>query len=111
MSYAGIDALTRDAAFGGRVTACAIEQAYETYQKDADLANVGLANDVMRGGATLATFTRFVAEAPGLADKAEGTDDVLDQTRVVDSDILAAVEASWPTIAGLHFDSKGNRIA
>jgi hypothetical protein len=112
MSYQGMDALNKDPAFGGRVWACAVEQAYNTYKNDSNLDVVALANDVMRGsGGALTNFTRFVAAAPGLADKADDGSGGVDQTKIVDGDILAAVDASWPTIAGLYFDAQGNRVA
>jgi hypothetical protein len=106
MSYRSMNALTYDALFGGRVGACAVEQA-EHFSHDERPAIVALARDIVRGdGAVILTFTRLTAAAPGLADKAG---DPVDQTRVPDADILSAVQGFWPAVAELYYDDDGSR--
>ena len=91
MTYRNIDALTQDALFAGRIRACCVEQA-ETYKADARPAFVALAGEEFRGGGLYLTFVRIAAAGPGIADSAG---DPIDQTRIADADILAAVQANW----------------
>lgn len=102
MGYSQIAALAVDLEFTGRVHACCIEQA-EVYRSDgrADIAE--LAEDMLRGTAAgLLSMYAMVSAAPGLADKATSGDGI-DQSLVPDGDILAAVQADWPTIAALFY--------
>lgn len=107
MSYRSIDALTYDALFAGRVRACAVEQA-ETYRADARPPFVAVANACLRGeGETFLAFARITAAAPGVA---AGAGDPVDQTRVGDEAILAAVQANWETVAGLYYTDDGSPL-
>jgi hypothetical protein len=106
MTYGNIFALTWDQAFNGRVTACCTQQA-EIFRNDARPDFVALANDVLLGdGRVTSTFTRIIAAAPGIADKA-ATGDGIDQTKVTDDDILSTVQANWQVVAGLYYDDTG----
>jgi hypothetical protein len=102
MSYSAVDQLTQDSLFGGRVRACAVEQAL-VFQNDARPEFVALADAVLKNEPeAVSTITRLVASAPGLADKAS-TGDGLDQTQITDGDILSSVQAQWPTVAELLY--------
>jgi hypothetical protein len=107
LSYAAIDALTNDVLFAGRVRACCVEQA-ETFKDAARPDFVALADDCLRGaGEPFLTFTRMIAAAPGIADKAG---DPVDQSQVTDADILSTVQADWPTVAALYYAEDGTPI-
>lgn len=90
MSYADIAALSNDAEFRSRLTACLTS---ESALKTDELSNVILKSP--QYGAQL--FMPLVAAAPGFADKfaADG------QESIVDGDILSAVQASWERVATL----------
>ena len=52
-------------------------------------------------------FVRIAAAGPGFAAAAG---DPPDQAAIADADILASVQAAWPTVAGLYFDETGAPI-
>lgn len=109
MSYSAIDQLTNDVLFAGRVRACAVEQA-EVFKNDARPDFVALADDCLHGnGEVYLAFTRFVAAAPGLADKA-ATAEGIDQAQVTDADILSTVQASWQVVAALYYGADGTPL-
>ena len=104
MSFDAIAALTADSTFGGRVIACATQQA-EVFKADARPDFVALADAVLRGETDKqATFWRLTAAGPGVADTAG---DPPDQTLIADGDILAIVQGGWQTVASLYFDEEG----
>ena len=96
MSFEAIDQLTQDPIFGGRVRACAVQQA-ETFKDDARPDFVALADDQLTGGTTYLTFVRIIAAFPGLAEAGE----------IGDADILSQTQNNWPTVAGLYYDEEG----
>ena len=99
MSFEQVDQLTNDAIFGGRVRACAVQQA-ETYKDDARADFVALANDQLLGGSTYLAFVRIIAAFPGLAE----------QDEIADADILSQTQANWQTVAALYFSADGTPI-
>ena len=99
MSFEQVDQLTQDATFGGRVRACAVQQA-ETFKDDARADFVALANDQLLGGATYLAFVRIIAAFPGLAEADE----------IADGDILSQMQANWQTVAGLYYTPDGAPI-
>jgi hypothetical protein len=99
MSFQQIDQLTGDPTFGGRVRACAVQQA-ETYKDDVRPDFVALANDQLTGGTTYLAFVRIIAAFPGLAEAPE----------IADGDILSQMQANWPVVAGLYYLSDGSPI-
>lgn len=110
MSYRTEDQLTYDVVFGGRVRSCASVES-NTFKDDPHNDVQALALDVLRGNAeVLLTFNRFVAAAPGLADQVDNGDGTIDQANVADGDILAAVQAVYPTVAELYYDNTGAPI-
>jgi hypothetical protein len=105
MSFQAIDQLTQDATFGGRVRACAVQQA-ETFQNDQRPSFVSAANDILKGGSdVVSALIRISAAGPGFADTAG---DPPDQAKILDPDILASVQANFPTVAALFYDDEGN---
>jgi hypothetical protein len=112
LAYLTQSLLASDTDFNRRVGASCTEQA-ESFRNDARPDFVALANSVLRGEAEgTATFVRMTASAPGIADKA-ATDDpaVVDSSKVLDEDILSAVQGNWQVVAGLFYDSTGAPIA
>ena len=106
MSYRTIDALTNDAIFGGRVRACANQQA-DHFKADARPSFVALAREVILGGSTsVMVFIRLAASSPGMADQA-GEGDDFDQAKVTDADLLAIVQGNWDLVAALLFTEDG----
>lgn len=107
MTFSAIDQLTNDALFNGRVRACTVQQA-ETFQNDGRPQMVSAANAALRGEADpYLTLARMAAAGPGMADAAG---DPVDQTQIADEDILASVQANFPTVAALFYDDEGNPI-
>lgn len=99
MAFEDIDQLTQDAIFGGRVRACAVQQA-ETYKDDARPDFVALADDQLVGGSTYLAFVRIIAAFPGLAEADE----------IADGDILSQMQANWQTVASLYYSGDGEPI-
>ena len=107
MSFSAIDQLTNDVLFAGRVRACTVQQS-ETYQNDTRPQMVAAANAALRGEPDPAlTLARMAAAGPGMADTAG---DPVDQTKIEDSDILASVQANFPTVAALFYAEDGTPI-
>jgi hypothetical protein len=107
MSLLSISQLAADPTFTARVNSCTIQQA-EIFVNSALPAYVALAQDIMRGGPiSQGAFLRLVPAAPGLADQADTGDGTIDQANISDAEILAAVQALWPTVAALYWDNTG----
>jgi hypothetical protein len=107
MSFSAIDQLTNDVLFNGRVRACTTQQS-ENFQNDERQQLVAAAQAALRGQADPAlTLARMAAAGPGMADTAG---DPVDQTRIADADILASVQANFPTVAALYYDADGTPI-
>ena len=107
MSFSAIDQLTNDVLFNGRVRACTVQQS-ETFQNSQLPQIVAAAKASLRGQADPAlTLARMAAAGPGMADDAG---DPVDQTKISDADILASVQANFPTVAALYYDEDGNPI-
>jgi hypothetical protein len=110
MSYQTIDALSNSQDFNARNRAAATEQA-EVFHNDARPDFVATAREVLRGSAEVTlTFTRIAAASPGIADKASVGDGTVDQSKVTDADLLSLTQANWQVVAGLYFDTEGNRL-
>lgn len=116
MSYHVQHTLANQSDFNPRVTACCTEQS-ESFINDGRPQFVSLAKALLRGdGPMQYTFVRVCAAAPGMADKADTGEvndigqPILDHTQISDEDILAAVQADFPTVAALYFDDTGAPI-
>lgn len=107
MTYLAQDQLTYDPTFGGRVRSSVTEQSV-TFKDDARPDFVALANACLRGESEpLLAFNRLVAAAPGFDDQADTGEGTIDQSQIPDPDILAAVQAGYPTVVGLFYDDTG----
>ena len=107
MTYRAIDQLTNDALFNGRVRACTVQQA-EVFQNDERPQMKAAADAALRGQADPAlSLARMAAAGPGMADTAG---DPPDQANIPDDDILASVQANFPTVAALFYTEDGSPI-
>lgn len=107
MSYQSIAQLTDDVWFAARIRSCTVEQA-ETYKDDARPDWVAVADACLAGnGEMYNAFARIAAAGPGFAETAG---DPPDQTLIADDDILASVQANWPTVAALYYSEDGAPI-
>lgn len=97
MSYQAQAELAADQQFAQRITACTSEQA-QAFSSDPDAAVASLAERILAdAGLGLSWFLWPVATAPGFGD-AGG------QGAITDPQLLAAVQALWPTVAAVHPD-------
>lgn len=95
MSYASRAALTTDPGFRSRATTCAQEQAL-VFTADGRPDIAALADAIILSHGNAGPLVDLVALAPNFAD----TDD---PTTVQDADLLAAVQATWPTYAAIAY--------
>lgn len=95
MSYQNQAALANDAAFKDRVTSCCIEQAL-VFQNDGRPDIAGLARVIIAEPVNSQGVFNLVCVAPGFGD-------ATDSSTIQDADILAAVQAQWPTYAAVLF--------
>lgn len=95
MTYASRAALGDDPGFRARATACATEQAL-VFTADGRPDIAALANAVIANDANAGPLVDLVAMAPNFAD-------VDDPASTTDADILAAVQAAWPTYAAIAY--------
>lgn len=95
MSYANQAALAADEDFLARVTSCCKEQAL-VYQNDGRPDIAGLARVIIAEPANAKGVFELVCVAPGFGD-------ATDSTTIQDPQILAAVQATWPTFAAVLF--------
>lgn len=104
MTYLGITRLQADGRFIERTDAALTEQGM--YFKDATAADyVALARGVLVGEpvSVRRVFTAILAAAPGFAAAAETPSGGVDASAISDADLLAAVQADWPTVAALFY--------
>ena len=99
MSYESMAGLADDAGFRDRVTSCCVEQAliFKDDGRD-DIAN--LARVIIADPLNAAGVFNLVCAAPNFKE-------VTDATTIVDPDILAAVQASWPVYAAVLMPPSG----
>ena len=95
MSYANQAALSADEAFESRVTSCCIEQAL-VFKDDGRADMAGLARTIITDPSNARGVFELVCVAPNFRD-------ITDSTTAPDADILAAVQANWPTYAAVLF--------
>jgi hypothetical protein len=103
VSYLSQTELANDPEWQSRVRGCCVEQAY-VFKDDgrADLA--ALAGAIMRQDNEQLAFFTLSAAAPGFADSFEAGNPI------ADPDILAAVQAEWPTVAALYYAPDGTPL-
>ena len=107
MSYLSQSQLETDAAFGDRCRAAITNQAL--IFKDDERGDIAaLAEAMLRGEAPgTGTFVRTLAASPGFAATADNGDGTVNSSLISDDDILAAVQAEWPTVAALFYANDG----
>jgi hypothetical protein len=108
MSYLSQSALAFDQDFNARSRAALVNQA--VIFKDDQRADIaGLANSLLVAGnpQETNTFIGMLAAAPGFADKADQGDGSVNSSLIADEEILAAVQAEWPTVAELFYGPDG----
>jgi hypothetical protein len=107
MTYQGITRLSRDGQFIERLSACLTQQS-AIFKDDGRPDMAALAVSLLRGGTSAeATFIDMAAAAPGFTDKAETPEGGIDSSAITDADLLAAVQAMYPTVASIFFNSDG----
>jgi hypothetical protein len=97
-----------DWGFSRRMTSCVLEQS-RVFIDDERPDMVATATSCLRAeGGPTAAFIRLGAAAPGLADMVQLPDgEGIDSGRITDADLLAFVQAAYPLIAALYFNSDG----
>lgn len=115
-TYAVMDRLANQSDFNPRVAMCCVEQS-EVFINDARPQFVALAQALLKAdGPIQYAFVRICAAGPGMAAKADTGESndtgqpIIDQSQISDGDILAAVQADFPTVAALFFDDTGAPI-
>ena len=107
MSYLSQARLGADLDFQNR-TRSALTQQASVYKDDARADIKALADGLLKGDSDAeASFIALLAAAPGFADMVDQGDGTVDSTQVSDGDILAAVQAGWPTVAALFHPEEG----
>ena len=109
MSYQAQWRLTYDDGFVSRSRAALTNQA-ALYKDDgrADIAALAESLLVETNPQETNTFVAMLAAAPGFADMVDQGDGTVDSSQISDGDILAAVQAGWPTVAALFYDADGS---
>jgi hypothetical protein len=111
MTYLAQSKLETDIGFQSRTRAALTEQSL--IFKDSMAGDMkALAGALLRNEAgPTASFNRMLAAAPGFADTADGgEEEEFDSSLIADADILAAVQADYPTVAALYYDAEGNPL-
>jgi hypothetical protein len=110
MSYLSQWTLTYNDTFVSRQRACLTQQG--DHWKDDERGDISaLARSVLRIEAgPLTSFQSMIGASPGFADEVDNGDGTIDQSKVDDAEILATVQALWPTVAALYFDTQGQPI-
>lgn len=97
MAYQDQANLAADGEFFQRTQACTQEQA-AIFVNDGRADIASLARRVLADPGLASWFSWPLASAPGFGDKyASGG-----QAAILDEEVLAAVQAAWPLVAGIH---------
>jgi hypothetical protein len=104
MSYLSQWRLAADDDFVSRSRAALVEQA-EVFKDDdrADIASLATSLLTADNPQETLTFVGLLAAAPGFALKVDQGDGTVNSSLVADAEILAAVQALWPTVAALFY--------
>lgn len=107
MTYRGIADLANDGFFIQRLDAC-LTQESNVFRNDGRGDISALAYAILRNeGTIMRTFIDMAAAAPGFADKAEQPSGQVDSSQITDGDILSCVQAAFPAVAAIYFNSDG----
>lgn len=108
MSYLSQSQLEADTRFQNRTRAALTQQSL-VFKDDGREDIAALAGALLHDDpGTALAFQRMVAGSPGFADKVDNGDGTVDSTKVTDAELLAAVQAEFPTVAGLFFTDDGS---
>jgi hypothetical protein len=113
MSYQTQALLNEDSDFTGRrCRSCLFQKASEVYQEAGSASDVqALSSALLKDDpAPLSAFLRAICAAPGFADMVDNGDGTIDQSKISDEDLLAAVTELYPVIATLFFTSDGTPV-
>jgi hypothetical protein len=108
MSYLSQWRLTFDDGFVSRSRAALTNQS--VIFKDDTRADIsGLADSLLKATdpQESLTFLTMLAASPGFADVVDNGDGTVDSSRIDDNQILAAVQAEFPTVAALFHPTGG----
>lgn len=95
MSYQSRADLSQNATFRERTVTCCQEQAL-IFKDDGRPDIAALADAIIRSSSNALPMVDLVALAPNFVD-------VTDPSTVQDADLLAAVQATWPTYAAVAY--------
>jgi hypothetical protein len=111
MSYQSQWNLNYDKDFDARSRACTIEQAL-SFTNSADVSFKALADSLLRSDnpQIANTFVTIVAGSPGFADASDDGEGGVNSDAITDAMLVSAVQAQWPSVAALYFDSEGQPI-
>lgn len=110
MSYRSQYQLAADVGFQSRTQATLTEQGL-VFKDDGRADIAALATDLLKGpNARTFTFVNLLAGSPGFADSVDQGEGVIDSSVITDPQLLSAVQALWPTVAGLFYSSDGTPI-
>jgi hypothetical protein len=110
MSYLAQSQLEQDPTFQLRVRAVNTQQS-EVFINDTRPDIAACARSVLRDEQGPSSgLLKFAAGGPGIADKVDNGDGTIDQSLVLDADLLSLTQANFPTVAALYFDSEGTPI-
>lgn len=108
MSYLSQWRLAADDEFVSRSRAAMTGQA-EIFKDDerGDIAALATSLLTAANPQEALTFVGLLAAAPGFADKVDQGDGTVNSSLIADAEILSAVQAEWPTVAGLFYAGDG----
>ena len=108
MSYLSQWRLAADDEFVSRSRAALTQQA-EVFKDDerADISALATSLLTAANPQESVTFVGLLASAPGFADTVDQGDGTINSSLIADADILAAIQAEWPTVAGLFYANDG----
>lgn len=108
MSYLSQWRLAADDEFNSRCRAAMVQQA-DVYKDDdrGDISALAVSLLTAANPQEGLTFVGMLAAAPGFGDKVDQGDGTVNSSLISDAEILAAVQADWPTVAGLFYAGDG----
>ena len=111
MSYLSQWQLAYDDGFVSRCRAAITNQSV-IFKDDGRADIAALADSILTvaDAQEINTFLSMLGAAPGFADAADNGDGTVDSSQITDEEILAAVQAEYPTVAALfHTQTEGEQ--
>jgi hypothetical protein len=108
MTYLNQWHLTFNNDFVSRCRAALTNQA-SVFKDDGRTDVAALAEAILMGSPTAVfiTWQNLLAASPDFVEIATNPDGTIDSSNIDDANILAAIQAQWPTVADLYFNSDG----